>query len=137
MILRSCSIAILAWLLSGGQAEARIDRYCMVAYQTGVSWYREYRMEVAFLSGRELNQATRSRQYDMNSVYVALWFDDDEVAVIELDTIRYSWDAFTDRDFRNLFILRNAIDGVQVNGNGGLKWRITAKDPYWVDPRVR
>lgn len=46
------------------------------------SWSKTYRLSVTFLSGQELNKATKSYTYRVGSLYIAAWFGGGQAAVI-------------------------------------------------------
>lgn len=97
-------------------------------------------MEVTFLTGAELNRKTYSVNYSFFSKYALIWFNNKEVAIIELDTSAIVGDSFDDFAFRNVFFVSNDVEGLQINTVNGdsRKWVITARDyAIWIDPREK
>jgi hypothetical protein len=117
--------------------QAYISRICKVSYETRDGWSSEYLMEVNFLTGRELNKATKSFDYSSFSNYVLLWFDEGEVAILELDDFLIGvGEEFDNEDFQRLFQFQTTADFKQVNSLYERKWRIRAKDFItFIDPR--
>lgn len=103
-------------------ASARFTALCDIQYQTRNGWSDAYRVNVVFLSGCEM----QPRQYS-NEVYVAIWFSEDECAIIKLDVTHISAD-FGMKDFKSIYLLNSYIDGKQVNTKYERTWRITSKN---------
>ena len=103
-------------------ASARFTALCDIQYKTQNGWSDKYRATVIFLSGCEM----QPKQYS-NEVYVAIWFSEDECAIIELEVYHISAD-FRMKDFKSIFWLNSYIDGKQVNTEHERTWRITSKE---------
>jgi hypothetical protein len=54
-------------------------------YRTQYSWSDGYRVEATKATGRELNQATHSFDYNAFSTYVVIFWDRGEASIIEMD----------------------------------------------------
>lgn len=78
-------------------ASARFTALCDIQYKTQNGWSDKYRAKVIFLSGCEM----QPQQYS-NEVYVAIWFSEEECAIIKLDATHISVN-FRMKDL-NLFI---------------------------------
>jgi len=136
--LRALPILILLALLSQA-ADAAVRRFCLVAYQTNRGWSEEFRVEVTFLTGQELNQATRTFEYGLFDKYALIWFEKDEVAILKIEDIMVGVGSeFTATDFQRQFLIISEKEATQVNSRSNRKWKINAKSGVqWVDPRVQ
>jgi len=132
-----CLALVSLSLFVPSPAVAAVRRLCKVSYQTQYGWSSEHTMEVAFVTGMELNEAMHSFRFAGFSTYALLWFDPGEVAILKLAGffIR-SGDTFTAEDFRNLYYIKSTANFTQVNANYSRQWRIKAKDYIsFIDPR--
>jgi hypothetical protein len=120
-------------------AFARVSRFCNVSYETRVGWSEEARAELTFLTGAELNRATRTYDFNFYSVYALLWFDKGEVAIMEYTGVVFGvGQEFRSDDFRRLFQLLPEADFRQVNSQRDVNWRIKARLLFrFIDPRER
>jgi hypothetical protein len=145
----ACSSADFGAAMSGfaaGMAEAsapatpvhRLPRLCKVSYETEYGWSREVVVEVEFLTGRQLNRATRSYTYDIYANYALIWFSQDDVAILKCEEFLYGvGEDFDNEDFRKLCQFRTSAEFVQVNSDSPRRWRVTGKDYFrYVDPRA-
>ena len=57
---------------------------CQAKYKTEYGWSKKYTVDVTFMTGSELNMATRTFKYNSFSVYGIIFWDDDEATVIKL-----------------------------------------------------
>jgi len=134
--LQAVIILVVATLFS--TVEASVRRFCLVAYETRSGYSPEYRCEVQFVTGRELNKATTSFNYSSFSNYALIWFGKGEVAILEIDTPHFGvGEEFDNEDFRKLFVLLGETTATQINSESRTRWRIKGKDwMRWVDPRA-
>lgn len=100
---------------------ARFVVLCDIQYKTENGWSDKYRAKVIFLSGCEM----QPQQYS-NEVYVAIWFSEEECAIIKLDVTHLSAN-FGIKDFKSIFFVKPYIDGKQVNTEYERVWRIISK----------
>ena len=116
----------------------RLRRLCKVSYETQYGWSPEITLEVQFLTGRQLNRATRSYNYDLFGNYALIWFENDEVAVLKSNEFLFGvGEDFDNEDFRRMFQFRQAAEFEQVNATHSRKWQIKGKDWIrFVDPRA-
>lgn len=128
---------ILVLCISSFASIAEVRRICKVQYQTEDGWSKEYTVEVTFITGRELNAATKSYNYSSYSNYCLIWFDKGQVAILEItDFLSSVGEDFDPEDFRNTFNFRTQIDCKQTNSEEKRKWRIIAKTLLgFIDPR--
>lgn len=119
-------------------ASARVTRFCEVAYETRLGWSDDVKTEVTFMTGRELNRATRTYDFEFYSNYALIWFAQGQVAIMRLDNITFGVGSeFDNEDFQRMFRLFGSSEAQQVNGDRPMKWRITAKKFLrFIDPRA-
>jgi len=97
-------VIISMLLLISFNSFSAVKRICKVKYQTEDGWSKEYTMEVEFITGSELNEATHTYKYQSYSKYCCIWFSDGGVAIVEItDYISISGQTFEDEDFKNAF----------------------------------
>ena len=77
-------LAVLALPFSATMAKERA-RVC-VKYAANYGWSKAYLVDSTVMTGQELNQATTSFNYQAFSTYVAIFWDRDEVSIIQLDS---------------------------------------------------
>lgn len=96
-------------------------------------------MKVVFATGKKMNDFSDSFDYDHFGHYAVLRFDDDKVAILKIEDVLIGvGNTFEADDFKNQFRIISEKKATQVNGRGGRKWKIEAKDLVrWIDPRVR
>ncbi len=116
---------------------AEIRRICKVKYETEYGWSKEYKVEVTFMTGRELNSATSTFKYNSFSKYCLIWFDKDEVAILEIKAFLSSvGDEFDREAFQNAFSINSEIPCTQINNEANTKWKVIAKEYFnFIDPR--
>jgi hypothetical protein len=137
--MKRLSVAVvLAIVILVPTAEAAVRRICLVAYETRTGYSAEYKLEVQFSTGQELNKATKSFNYDSFSNYALIWFGKGEVAILEIKDMVINVDEeFDNEDFRKLFWFTEDIIATQINSKSRTKWRIKGQDFLrWIDPRA-
>lgn len=101
-----------------------------ISYETenGFSDYN-YR-DIELITGFELNRATRSRDYSTSSDYAVIWFSDNQVAIVELENVRFS-SSTNNRINSNSFSATLSIQGRNHTGTdqNGIAWKICFFDP--------
>jgi hypothetical protein len=136
-----------------------VSRFCAVSYLTNEGWSKEFIIEVVFLSGYEINdletgnpahnpympgpdwvklvkffydkQRAEKSVYGLTSDFVCIWFNQEEVAILELPSSGFLRDNdFSSMDFQNYFTYRSSVDASQVNSQHRRKWRIRAKETF-------
>jgi hypothetical protein len=80
------TIITLVLLLSFNLSFAKYRQTCAVRYSTEDGWSKKYIVDVTFMSGFELNQATSSYRYSSYSVYALIFWGRDEVTIIKLSS---------------------------------------------------
>lgn len=109
--------------------QTNVRRLCKIYYEQGYGWSEGYIMEVSFMTGKGLNEATKSYRFGTYTNYALIWFNEGEVAILEIDEYIYGvGDVFDDKDFKSFFNYRRSIECNQVNSEYPRKWKIEAKD---------
>jgi hypothetical protein len=67
-------------------ASALEEQDVCVKYQTQSGWSKGYKVEGKVMRGSELNSATRSLDYNVLSTYVVIFWNQDEVSILELNS---------------------------------------------------
>ena len=136
--MRHIAVSLLIVFVFAADASARVSRICKVAYETQLGRSEDHRIEVTFMTGRELNRATRSYDYESFANYALIWFRDGEVVILKLERLAFGIGAeFDNEDFVRFFRIISDTEGDQVNAPSGRRWRIKAKDFIrFIDPRA-
>lgn len=137
--LRLLGAGVCIWLLGFVPAAAEVRRLCEVSYKRADRSSSEPAIvEVTFLTGSELNNRTRSYDYDQFSNYAAIWFAEDQVALLSIESFIVGvGPEFDNEDFVKLFRIFGEASATQVNGDAGRNWTITGRTfARWIDPRV-
>lgn len=118
---------------------ASIKRICKVKYETEEGWSKEYTMEVQFMSGKELNEATKTYDYETYSNYCLIWFSEEKVAILKIDySIYLTSQKFESDEFKKLFQRRQEVECKEVNSKSERKWIVQGKDfRGFIDPRAK
>jgi len=69
-----------------GIANAKYVQTCKIKYKKEYGWSKYYTVDVTFMSGTELNNATRTFDYDGFSTYAIIFWDKDEATVIKISS---------------------------------------------------
>ena len=127
-MLRKVLVIVAALLVS--TAFARVDVQCKV---DGVQ------RSVQFMTGSELNSATRSFNFRSYKVYALLWYSQDQVAIYEHATSSIGISGtFDSRDLESLYRIGFSERFSLTNGSGSRTVSIECKSfGGWIDPRMR
>jgi len=134
------TVFVLVAGLLPGSAAAEVRRICKVVYETQSGWSPEVAVEVTFLTGRELNRATKSSTYSVQSRYALIRFVNGQVAILESTGALLGVDeAFDSDDFVRMFRQLGEQTFRQVNETSGNQklWKIKAREfTKFIDPRA-
>ena len=138
MYTRTLVLATIMLVIACGTAHAEVRRICAVTYDTEDGESDVYKLEVSFVTGKELNRSTHSYNYSSWSNYALVWFAKGKVAILQLGvTLLGVGDEFEDSNFKSMFLFASSVDAEQVNSPEPRSWHIKAKDYLnWIDPRV-
>lgn len=84
--MKKAIMGILAILILCGMTSAKYTQTSKVKYKTNYGWSDYYTVEVTFVSGTELNRATRSLDYDGFSTYAVVFWDKGQASVIKISS---------------------------------------------------
>lgn len=110
-------MAAIAWF-GVTTATAKVETPAQVRYATQSGTSDWEKTNVTLVKGSELNKATRSLSYDHFSGYALIWFSQDQVAVIELETPIFGCST----EFEASCIPR--IGNMEGKDQGGRRWEI-------------
>lgn len=79
-------LIILTILFSNFKVFSKCSRKAKVKYLQENSWSKEYYLDVTFLKGSELNNATNSFKYSIYSDYAVIFWSQGQASVIQLST---------------------------------------------------
>jgi len=71
--------------LTANHADAAEREIVCARYQTEYGWSNGYKVEATILKGSELNRATRSYDYSSYSIYVVIFWSQNQASIIEMD----------------------------------------------------
>lgn len=95
----------------------------MVAYETRAGMSKWYQLNVSFASGQELNKATGTFNYDFISNYALIFFDQDNVAILKINSpLSMGAREFTERQWKAIFGAFLDVQAIQVNGDRATRW---------------
>lgn len=81
-----CLLVILTFLIVNSNVEAKYTQKCEARYEIEGGWSKKYTVEVTFISGYELNQATSSYKYATYSIYAVIFWSQGQASVIKIST---------------------------------------------------
>ena len=111
-------ITIICFLLCYQISVAKCTRKAVVKYQQEYGWSKNYTVDVTFMTGFELNQATNSVKYGIPSVYAIIFWGEGKATVIKLTSYLLCGYEVTSE------CIDNSIYDLQGNDQDGDKWNI-------------
>ncbi|MCG2611816.1 hypothetical protein LZZ90_09900 [Flavobacterium sp. SM15] len=75
---------VILFLLITLNTFAKYTQTCTVKYMTQDGWSKKYVVDVNFLTGSELNDATNSYKYSSYSTYAVIFWGEGQASVIKL-----------------------------------------------------
>lgn len=103
-------------------ADARYRQTCVVKYMTQEGWSRKYTVDVTFISGTELNEATNSFKYSAFSVYAVIFWGEGQASVIQISTFLVCGQDVDER------CITNTIGDLKGKDQDGDEWKICVSD---------
>lgn len=82
--MRFVGVTLLFFILAF--AFAVEDQVVCAKYMTESGWSENYKVEAKIAKGSELNTATKTFDYNSFSTYVVIFWDQDEVSILELES---------------------------------------------------
>lgn len=116
-------LLIILFLFFSFHADAKYRQVCTAQYMTQTGWSKKYQIEVTFMTGYELNQATSTFKYKIFSVYAVIFWAQGQASVIQLSTFLL---CGTEVD-KNCIV--NSIGDLKGTDQDGDEWKI-CKDSF-------
>lgn len=110
-------------LLISLSLSAKCRKDISVKYTTQYSWSKYYQVEGFFESGYELNNATRTYNYDMYATYCVIFWEEGEVSIIKLSNMMICGTDVT------CSCVENTYGDLQGIDQRGISWKICTS-PY-------
>jgi len=104
------------------QVQAKYTKSCVVKYETQQGWSKSYTVNVIFITGSELNTATKTYNYSDYSVYGVIFWGEGQATVIKISTYLGCGDI-VDEQCINGSILN--LTGTDQDGD---EWEICTSD---------
>jgi hypothetical protein len=105
-------------------AAAKCRRFATVKYQQKYGWSKKYTVEVTFMTGMELNQATSSYDYSSYSIYAIIFWGEGQATVIKLTSyLLCGYEVTGD-------CIDNTLSDLQGYDQDGDKWNICMSNFY-------
>jgi hypothetical protein len=114
-------LAIVLFVLFSSISQAKYTQTCKVKYKKNYGWSEYYTVDVNFMSGTELNRATRSYSYDSFSTYAVIFWDKDEVTMVKISSYLSCGNEVSQR------CISNAITSLEGEDQQGRGWEICTK----------
>jgi hypothetical protein len=86
MIMKKLILTLLIGFFLCGVANSKYTQTCKVKYKKNYEWSKYYTVNVTFMSGTELNQATKSYDYSSFSTYAIIFWDKDQASIIKISS---------------------------------------------------
>ena len=112
------ALVIISQFLLFSNAEAKCVLKATVKYQQQYGWSKKYTVNVTFMSGMELNQATTSYDYSTYSIYAIIFWGEGQATVIKLKSYLMCGYEVTCN------CVQNSIYDLQGHDQDGDKWNI-------------
>ena len=77
-------LTLITVLIFTTNVEAKYTQTCIARYMTEEGWSKKYTVDVTFISGYELNEATSSYKYLTYSVYAVIFWGQGQASVIKI-----------------------------------------------------
>ena len=108
-------------VLLTGSVFAEYTQTCKVKYKRNYDWSDYYTVDVHFYSGRELNNATKSFNYDSFSTYAIVFWSNDQATVMKLSSFMGCGSAITQS------CISNKPWNLEGEDQEGRNWEICTK----------
>lgn len=109
-------------LLLNFNANAKYTQTCVARYMTQDGWSKKYTVDITFISGTVLNEATNSFKYSSFSVYAVIFWDEGQATVIKLSTF-LSCGTIVDKS-----CITNTIGDLKGKDQDDDEWKICVSD---------
>jgi hypothetical protein len=118
----------MVMLVSALPGQAAVGTECEVQTFEAGQWSRVTGSQVTFMCGAELGKASGAYQFEPFKPYALINNGSANHAVIAFDvTVPGVGTTFARQNLDDLFARRRQLEGLQVNGDHFVKWRISLK----------
>ncbi len=104
--MKRLQFALLVWLLMAAPSTAEHVQTSKVRYAAGYGMSQWYTVDVTFLTGTELNRATRTFDYDGFGKYAVVFWGEGQAAVIKVENFLVCGTTFSQSCLPSLGNLR-------------------------------
>jgi len=84
--MKKVTFLLLILFFTSTDVFAKYTQTCVVNYMTQNGWSKNYTVDVSFMTGTELNEATNSYNYSSYSTYAIIFWGEDKASVIKLSS---------------------------------------------------
>lgn len=120
--MKNLILTVVIFLLSINLVQAKYVQTCDVKYMTKDGWSKKYTVDVTFISGSELNEATSSFKYSSFSVYAVIFWSKEQVTVIKLSSFLSCGDT-VDKS-----CITNSVTDLKGKDQDDDEWKICVGD---------
>lgn len=120
-MIKKLLFTFLTVLILCGVADAKYTQTCGVKYKKNFGWSDYYTVDVTFMSGAELNKATKSYDYSSYSTYGVIFWSRDEVTIIKISSYTGCGREVKQRCITNKY---SNMEGEDQQGRG---WEICSR----------
>ena len=106
------------FLLLTFNGEAKYVQSCNASYMTRDGWSKKYIVDVTFMSGKEMNEATNSYKYSTYSVYSIIFWGEGKATVIKVSNF------LTCGDVVDKNCIKNTIGDIKGKDQEETEWKI-------------
>ncbi|MEK7224262.1 MAG: hypothetical protein AAB221_01080 [Bacteroidota bacterium] len=115
-------VLIALFFLFFSNLYAKYRQVCTAQYMTQEGWSKKYQIEVTFMTGYELNNATNTYKYSMYSVYAIIFWAQGQASVIKLTNF------FVCGLETNKNCITSVIGNLKGSDQDGDEWKICKDD---------
>ena len=115
-------LIISLFLTFSSVLEAKYVQTCEVKYLSSDGWSDYYTVDVTFMTGSELNEATSSIDYSSLSTYGIVFWGDGKATIIEISSIVFCGNKAT-----KSCITSHALN-IEGESQDGRSWEICTKN---------
>ena len=120
--IRKLTILLIAIFVLSSNVEAKYVQTAKAKYKKEYGWSQYYTVEITFISGYELNKATRTYDYSAYSIYAVIFWDRDQASVIKFSTFTGCGTEV------NKSCIVNTVTNLEGKDQRDVKWEICVKD---------
>jgi hypothetical protein len=114
--------SLLFTISSNSLLNAQCQRVASVKYEQGYGWSKKYNVNVTFMTGSQLNDATQTFNYSSYKNYALIFWGNGGTTIIKLSTILFCGYEITCDCINNVIL---DLEGYDQDGD---KWKLCVKD---------